>query len=94
MARRVVWSPRAVQDLESIAEFIAADSPAYARVVVRNIVHKAKALSRFPRIGRMVPEFGDQEIREIVVYSYRVIYRIQTEELVIAAIVHGKRDLK
>jgi len=42
----------------------------------------------------MVPEFGDQEIREIVVYSYRVIYRIQTEELVIAAIVHGKRDLK
>ena len=42
----------------------------------------------------MVPEFGDQEIREIVVYSYRVIYRIQTEELIIVAIVHGKRDLK
>ncbi|MET0090960.1 MAG: type II toxin-antitoxin system RelE/ParE family toxin [Candidatus Thiodiazotropha sp.] len=47
-----------------------------------------------PRIGRVVPELGQQNIRERFVYSYRVIYEIQPDELHILAVIHGKRLLE
>lgn len=93
MAHRVVWSRRASQDLEAIASYIAADSPAYASIVLKRIVNLSKTLTRFPRAGRKVPEFENENIRELLVYSYRVIYRIEGSEVLIAAIIHGKRDL-
>jgi len=93
MAHRVVWARRASQDLEAIASYIAADSPAYASIVLKRIVHLSKTLTRFPRSGRKVPEFENENIRELLVYSYRVIYRIEGSEVTIAAVIHGKRDL-
>jgi toxin ParE1/3/4 len=93
MALRVGWSRRAVSDLEHIAEYIAADSPRYARSVVTKILNEAKLLARFPRSGRRVPEFDDDDMRELIVYSYRVIYQVQTDKVLIAAIIHGKRML-
>jgi toxin ParE1/3/4 len=94
MAHRVVWSQRALKDLEAIAEYIAQDSPTYAAGVVRTIVNQTKRLSRFPHSGRKVPEFDDENMRELLAYSYRVIYRIQEEEVLIAAVIHGKRLLR
>lgn len=93
MAHRVAWSPRALQDLEAIAEYIAADSPTYAGIVVKKVVNQVKTLARFPRAGRKVPEFDDENIRELIVYSYRIIYRLQEDEVIIAAVIHGKRVL-
>jgi plasmid stabilization system protein ParE len=77
MAYRVVWSPRAVEDLEAIAQFIAADSTAYAAAVVQTIISTTRKLSPFPLSGRVVPELGDDSIREWFAYSYRVIYRVK-----------------
>jgi len=94
MAHRIVWSRRAFQDLEAIASYIAQDSPAYASVVVRTIINQIKTLSRFPRSGRKVPEFDDEDLRELLAYSYRIIYRLQQEEIIIAAVIHGKRILQ
>ncbi len=94
MAHRVVWSRRALQDLEVIAEFIAADSLTYAGIVVKKIVHQTRTLERFPRAGRKVPEFNDENIRELLAYSYRVICELRQEQAVIAAVVHGKRILQ
>jgi len=74
MAHRIVWSRRAAQDLDSITDYIAADSPAYAGIVLKNIVNQARILARFPQAGRKVPEFDDENIRELIVYSYRIIY--------------------
>ena len=51
-------------------------------------------LSQFPRAGRKVPEFDDENVRELVVYSYRIIYRLQEENIIIAAVIHGKRNLQ
>jgi toxin ParE1/3/4 len=79
MAHRIVWSRRAVHDLQAITNYIAADSPAYAAAVMKKIVHQARTLAEFPRAGRKVPEFDDESIREFVVYSYRVIYRVQPD---------------
>ena len=94
MAHRVVWSRRALQDVEAIAEYIAEDSPAYAAVVVKNIVQQTRQLPQFPRSGRKVPEFDDENIRELLAYSYRIIYRLQQDEVLIAPVIHGKRLLQ
>jgi plasmid stabilization system protein ParE len=94
MAHRIVWSKRAAQDLDSIADYIASDSPAYAGVVLKNIVNQTRILARFPQAGRKVPEFDDENIRELVAYSYRVIYRLEQDEALIVAVIHGKRLLQ
>jgi plasmid stabilization system protein ParE len=94
MAYEVVWSPRAVEDTEAIALYIAADSTSYAAAVVRKIVDTTRRLSSFPFAGRIVPEFGEENIREKLVYSYRIIYRIQDKTITIAAVIHGKRLLE
>jgi toxin ParE1/3/4 len=93
MAYRVEWSPRAVEDLEAIAQYISGDSAAYAAAVVKTILNSARNLSHFPLAGRMVPEVADENIRAWFAYSYRVIYRVQGEAITIAAVVHGKRLL-
>lgn len=93
MAYRVEWSSRAIKDLEAIAEYIALDSTAYAAAVVTTILKTTRTLSRFPLAGRIVPEFSDENIREWFVYSYRVIYRIESDVVIIATIIHGKRLL-
>ena len=94
MAYQVEWSPRAIEDVEAIALYIAVDSTAYAAAVVKKILDTTRNLSRFPMAGRVVPEFDDENIREKFVYSYRVIYRIEGETITIAAIIHGKRLLE
>jgi toxin ParE1/3/4 len=94
MAHRIVWSSRAAQDLDSITDYIAADSPAYAGVVLKNIVNQTRILARFPQAGRKVPEFDDENVRELVVYSYRIIYRLQPDEVLIVAVIHGRRVLQ
>jgi addiction module RelE/StbE family toxin len=94
MAPRVTWSRRALRDVEGIADYIAQDSTAYAAVVVRTIINQTKMLSTFPRSGRKVPEFDDDDIRELLAYSYRIIYRVHENEVVIAAVIHGRRVLQ
>lgn len=91
MAYQVEWSPRAIEDVEAIALYIASDSAAYAAAVVKKILDTTRNLSRFPLAGRIVPEFGEENIREKLIYSYRIIYRIQGETITIAAVIHGKR---
>jgi toxin ParE1/3/4 len=93
VAYKVVWSPRALADVEAIAAYIAVDSSTYAKAVVRTIVTSTRKLARFPRSGRKVPEFDDENIRELIAYSYRVIYVTEADQITIAAVIHGKRML-
>jgi addiction module RelE/StbE family toxin len=94
MAYRVVWSPRALDDVDSIAAYISRDSTAHASAVVTKIIRVTRTLRRFPFAGRMVPEFQDKSLRERFVYSYRVIYRVQEQTVIIAAVIHGNRLLE
>jgi len=94
MAYRVVWSPRALDDVEAIASYISRDSTAHASAVVTKIIRATKTLRRFPFAGRIVPEFEDETLRERFVYSYRIIYRIQAQTVTVAAVIHGRRMLE
>ena len=94
MGYSVKWSPEAVEDLESIAEYIAKDSTFYARAVVSKILITARNIPDQPFLGRMVPEMASKEIREKFVYSYRLVYTIKHNMIRIVAIIHGKRLLE
>jgi plasmid stabilization system protein ParE len=93
MDTRVSWSPEALEDVDAIAAYIAKDSPFYASAVVQKILDVAQSLSNFPNVGPIVPEIGEPEFRERFVYSYRVIYRVSAEQVLIVAVVHGRRLL-
>ena len=88
----VKWSVPAKDDLKQIHDYIAKDSKYYAQNVVQEIVAKSEKLTDFPEIGRAVPEISDQNIRELIVYSYRLIYEISKTGIEILAIIHGRRD--
>ena len=88
----VEWSLPAKRDLKHIFDYIARDSIYYAKNVTQNIVAKTETLFEFPEIGRVVPEIGDANIRELFVYSYRLIYEVRPNRVEILAIVHGRRD--
>jgi toxin ParE1/3/4 len=93
VAYRVVWSPRALADVEAIAAYIALDSVTYAKAVVRTIVRSTRTLGRFPKSGRKVPEFDNENTRELFAYSFRIIYTIEPRQVTITAVIHGKRAL-
>jgi addiction module RelE/StbE family toxin len=88
----VKWSVPARNDLKQIHDYIAKDSKYYARKVIQEIVAKTEALTELPKIGRIVPEISDQNIRELIVYSYRLIYEMSGTGVEILAIIHGRRD--
>ena len=94
MAIKLEWSEEALEDMESIATYIEKDSPMYAKSVVSKFFEKANILEEFPELGRKVPEFDDKSIREIFVYSYRLIYQVRESGILFVAIVHGKRLLE
>ena len=59
-----IWAPQAIQDVEAIRAYVARDSAHYANLVVERIVAAVGRLTENPRSGRMVPELGDESIRE------------------------------
>lgn len=82
----VRWTDQAVQDLQSIREFIERDSPRYGRLVAERLFDATSRLETFPMSGRMVPELGREDVREIIVGDYRMVYRLEGELAVLLAV--------
>jgi toxin ParE1/3/4 len=92
----VRWTAPASGDLIEILEFIGADRPAAARDLGREILRQSKTLAQSSLRGRIVPELSQQGItdcREILVSRYRIIYRVHSEAVRIAAVIDTARDL-
>lgn len=94
MAREVVWTFRALQDVETIADYIARDSPGYAASLVARLVHAARSLVETSERGRVVPELGDPSIRELIVRPYRLVYRVGEQRIEVLAVIHGRREFR
>jgi toxin ParE1/3/4 len=92
----VIWTEKSLADLEDIYDYIAADSPFYARYQVEKIVASVERLQEFPGSGRPLPEIPASPFREIIVDPYRIVYRHipSSSQLFILAVVHGKRLLR
>lgn len=89
----VNWSDFALDDLEDIKHYISKDSPFYAREFIDLIFTTAERLVDFLLSGREVPEAEDKSIREVIVQSYRVMYRVEPSCILMLAVMHGSRDL-
>ncbi|PYU96016.1 MAG: type II toxin-antitoxin system RelE/ParE family toxin [Acidobacteria bacterium] len=90
---QVRWTPQAADDLDAICLFIARDAPTLAAIFADRVLRASDRLASHPRLGRVVPELGNENIREIIVGSYRVIYRIQREQVHLLTVHHGARPL-
>lgn len=77
-----------------IHQYIAHDSKRYATHVVQDITDKVEVLQELPRLGRMVPEIGEENVREIGLYSYRIMYELIGETIYIHGVMHKRRHFK
>ena len=91
---RLRWSVAAEQDLIGIADFVAKDSALYAVNVIERILSGAEKLEENPLLGRVVPEYEREDLRELIVGRYRLVYVARSDEVVIARVVHGARELE
>ena len=89
----VHWTNTAVEHLLAIHEFIARDSPAYARRMVDRLTERTRQLATFPLSGAVVPEYESPDVREILERPYRIIYRVTADRVDILAVVHGAQLL-
>ena len=93
MGYQVALAPSARRDLRDIVRYISSDSPDRAIAFGQFLIGSTKRLADFPEMGRIVPEFGDSALREIVVRSYRVIYRVDHDhrQVDVVRFWHGAR---
>ena len=90
----VIWMEPAKADLQHIYDFIAADSKQYARKVAREMVDKTDILDETPKLGKVAPEIQDDNVRELHLYSYRILYEIKTPNIEVLAVIHKRRDFQ
>ena len=89
---RVRWTERASKDAIGIFDYIADQSLTYAESVYERILARPLQLERFPESGSIVPEYARPDIRELFVYSFRIIYRVENNEIRILTVIHGSRQ--
>ncbi|MCG8527036.1 MAG: type II toxin-antitoxin system RelE/ParE family toxin [Opitutales bacterium] len=83
MDYEVEFSPESAEDLKSIVSYIAIDNPTRAESYGNQLVDRALEIKNMPRKGRIVPEFGNPNIRELIEGNYRIVYRIRDAEAMI-----------
>jgi toxin ParE1/3/4 len=93
VAHEIEWTESAVTSLIDTIEYVARDSPSYAAILAVRADRVAVSLEQFSDRGRRVAEFDDPAVREVMVDSYRLIYRVRASKVTLLAFVHKSRDL-
>jgi toxin ParE1/3/4 len=90
---KIIWSPLAIDRASEIAENIALDKQSAAEKWITAIFSKVEQLASSPEIGRVVPEIGNEQFRELIYGNYRIVYCIEKKQISILTIRHGKQIL-
>ena len=93
MAFRIVWSEIALTDLRELVHYIARDDRQVAKRFGDLIVAKVESLQTFPRMGRIVPEYRDDRLRELIITPYRIVFETDDSAMTLSVlrIWHGAR---
>jgi addiction module RelE/StbE family toxin len=91
---KVVWTDLAIADLKSIHEYISRDSKFYADRFIDKLINRVDQLENYSLSGRVVPEFGKEDIRELIEGNYRIIFRVNANHIGIVRVHHSARLLK
>jgi len=91
---KIVWTQLAIDDLKSIHDYISVESRVYAIRMIEKLIARVQQLEYFPESGKIVPEFGQKQIRELIEGNYRVVYKIHSDHIGIARVHHSARLLR
>ena len=91
---RVKWTRQAAEDVEAIKAYVARDSERYASLLAERLVAAVGRLELFPQSGRVVPEVGDETLREVLYGNYRLVYRLHAESVEVITVYHAARLLR
>ena len=91
---RLRWTLRARRDLDEIGTYISRDSPAAARRWIERLRDRARKAAQAPGAGRAVPEIEREEIREVLLGSYRILYRLRRDGIEVLTVFEGHRLLR
>lgn len=94
MDYKIVWDEEAIYELGQAVRYIAADNPVAAEKTGKTIFQKAEMLGSFPKMGKVFSKLGREDVREIPVPPYRIIYHVKDVERTvrILKIWHGARE--
>ena len=95
MAYKLIWSPAARDDLHDIIVFIARDNPNRAMSFGYELISETERLRESPELGRIVPEYRSDNLREILFRPYRIVYRLDHDRKLcqIARVWHSARGI-
>jgi len=88
---QIIWAPQAIEDVEAIRGYVARDSPRSADLLVERLLSAVEHLETDPLSGRVVPEIGNDAVREVIHGNYRIVYRVQPDLVEIVTVFHGAR---
>lgn len=92
---KLIWTDQAISDLEDIGNYIAENSENFAKRTVQKLFDRPHILKEFPKVGRIVPETNNENVRELIEGNYRIIYEvISADQINILAIHHSARNLE
>ena len=90
--RSVVWTESARQALDEVLDYVAQESRDRAVTLLLRVLETASSLGTLANRGRVVPELNQPDIRELLVFDYRLQYRVLDRQVVVIAFLHGARD--
>ena len=91
--RKLIWSERAQADLVGIGDYISRDDPAASRIWVRKLMATARIAARTPFGGRRVPELQREDVREVFLKRYRIVYRVTDRQCEVLTVFEGHKQL-
>lgn len=92
MGKKLIIAPSALRDLHDIVQEIARDAPERAVKFGNALLDRAEQAGAFPRSGRIVPELGRDDVRELIHDPIRIIYRLRSEDTIdVIRFWHAKR---
>jgi plasmid stabilization system protein ParE len=76
---KIRWTDFALENLITIGDFIERDSYFYAQRTVNALFNATNILENHPLAGRIVPEFNNKNVRELIRGNYRIVYKLVSE---------------
>lgn len=89
----IIWTPLAVDRVTAISQYISKDNPIAATDWIDSIFSRVEQLKGFPESGSLVPEINRVDVRQLVLGNYRIIYRIESDQISVLTVRHNRQNL-
>ena len=92
-AQSIRWSTRTMRDLDQIATYIARDNPQAAHKWITKLRKTAENAARMPLAARIVPEIQRDDVREVFLRRYRIVYGVRDDHIFVFTVFGGGKQL-